>query len=53
LESVVVKDLYRAPNLPKEEYNLTLTFTYRAKDRTLTEDEAKGVHQKVLHAMMR
>ena len=48
LESVFVKDLYVAN---KDSYNLTLTFTYRAKDRTLTEEEAKKVHEKVLAQM--
>ena len=44
LESVTVKDLYSA----KESYNLTLTFTYRAPERTLTEQEVKPVHEKIL-----
>ncbi len=44
LESVTVKDLYSA----KESYNLTLTFTYRAAERTLTESEVKPVHEKIL-----
>jgi len=48
LESVFVKDLYAQG---KDTYNLTLAFTYRAKDRTLTEDEAKKVHEKVLAQM--
>ena len=48
LESVFVKDLYAQG---KDTYNLTLTFTYRAKDRTLTEEEAKKVHEKVLAQM--
>ena len=51
LESVVVKDLYQSPGSPKDTYNLTLTFTYRAKDRTLTDEEAKKVHEKVLAQM--
>ncbi len=53
LESVMVKDLYAGPDLPRDSYNLTLTFTYRAKDRTLTEDEAKAIHTKVSEALVR
>lgn len=49
LESVTVKDLYAA----KESYNLTLTFTYRAKEKTLTEEEVKPVHEKVLEGVGR
>ncbi|NOS67052.1 MAG: phenylalanine--tRNA ligase subunit beta [Candidatus Peribacteraceae bacterium] len=44
LESVTVKDLYSE----KDSYNLTLTFTYRAGERTLTEQEVKPVHEKIL-----
>lgn len=46
LEQVEVKDIYAASG--SDQYNLTLTFTYRAHDRTLTEEEAKQVHEKVL-----
>lgn len=48
LESVFVKDLYAASSSEKESYNITLTFTYRAKNRTLAEEEAKTAHEKVL-----
>ncbi|MDD5623332.1 MAG: phenylalanine--tRNA ligase subunit beta [Candidatus Peribacteraceae bacterium] len=47
LESVVVTDLYDGPPLQTGQYNLTLRCTYRAPDRTLTEEEAKREHQKV------
>lgn len=51
LESIDVIDLYTGKPLKEEEYNLTLRFTYRAKDRTLTEAEAQGVHEKVIAKM--
>lgn len=50
LESVVVRDLYAGKNLPSGAYSMTLRFTYRAADRTLTEQEAKTEHEKVLGA---
>ncbi len=50
LESVEVIDLYSGKPHPAGEYSLTLRFTYRADDRTLTEDEAKKAHDKVLKA---
>ncbi len=47
LESVAVHDLYSGAPLQENEYNLTLRCTYRAADRTLTEEEAKKAHQKI------
>lgn len=44
LESVTVHDIYEGKPLAADEYNLTLRFVYRAKDRTLTEGEAKTAH---------
>lgn len=46
LEEVVVQDLYQPPR--EENYRLTLRCVYRAKDRTLTEEEAKKAHEEVL-----
>lgn len=48
LEHVEVADLYHGKQHQPKEYNLTLRFTYRAPDRTLTEDEAKKEHEKLL-----
>ncbi len=52
LESVVVRDLYdgKTPGSDASSYSITLRFTYRAADRTLTEQEAKAEHEKVLGA---
>ncbi len=50
LESVVVQDLYAGKNVPSGAYSMTLRFTYRSADRTLTEEEAKKEHEKVLGA---
>ena len=47
LESAEIADLYTGSSLKSSEYNLTLRCTYRAKDRTLTEDEAKKEFSKV------
>ncbi len=48
LEAVSVHDLYAGKPLEKGSYNLTLRFVYRAKDRTLTEEEVKKEHGKAL-----
>jgi phenylalanyl-tRNA synthetase beta chain len=48
LESVDVQDIYEGKPLNTGEYNLTLRFVYRAKDRTLTEEEVKKEHGKMI-----
>jgi phenylalanyl-tRNA synthetase beta chain len=48
LESVEVVDLYKSPNHKPGASRATLRFTYRATEKTLTEDEAKREHEKVL-----
>ena len=47
LESVEAVDLHR----DEEHMNVTLRFTYRANDRTLTEEEVSPIHQKVLASL--
>lgn len=48
LEDVSVQDLYAGKPLTNGDYNLTLRFTYRSPERTLTDAEAKAAHEKVL-----
>ncbi len=48
LAEVSIADLYSGKPLKNDDYNLTLRFTYRAPDRTLTEEEAQRVHEKIL-----
>ncbi|PIR49655.1 phenylalanine--tRNA ligase subunit beta [Candidatus Peregrinibacteria bacterium CG10_big_fil_rev_8_21_14_0_10_54_7] len=48
LENVEVADLYGKDELGVQRYKLTLRCTYRAQDRTLKEEEAKKVHEKVM-----
>lgn len=47
LAEVSVVDLYDGPPLTKGQYNLTVRCTYRAPDRTLTEEEVKKEHAKL------
>jgi phenylalanyl-tRNA synthetase beta chain len=49
LESVEVVDTYQPQG--SASYNLTLRFTYRSKEKTLTEQEVKPEHQKVMSTM--
>lgn len=48
LEQAEIVDLFTGKPLERGIYNLTVRFTYRAPDRTLTENEALSAHQKVL-----
>ncbi len=50
LESIEVVDLYRGANHAAGASRATLRFTYRAAEKTLTEQEAKVEHSKVLRA---
>ena len=47
LESVDVADLYSGKPLSDHQYNVTLRCVYRAKDRTLTEEETKKEFAKI------
>ncbi len=47
LEEVAVIDVYRGKGIPEGEKSLTLRFVYRAKDRTLTDEEVNEIQEKV------
>ncbi|MFA6039716.1 MAG: phenylalanine--tRNA ligase subunit beta [Candidatus Peribacteraceae bacterium] len=47
LEKVEVVDLFSGKGLEERQFNLTLRFTYRTADRTLTEEEAQKAHAAV------
>ncbi len=48
LESVEVADIYAGKPLNASQYNVTVRCTYRSPERTLTEEEVKGEHEKIL-----
>jgi len=47
VESVNIFDLYRGTQIPAQKKSLTLAVTYRAPDRTLTEEEISSLHEKI------
>ncbi|MEK7218725.1 MAG: hypothetical protein AAB728_04640, partial [Patescibacteria group bacterium] len=51
LEKVEVVDLFSGKGMGERQFNLTLRFTYRASDRTLTEEEARKAHAAVTAAL--
>ncbi|OIO54739.1 phenylalanine--tRNA ligase subunit beta [Candidatus Peregrinibacteria bacterium CG1_02_54_53] len=51
LVDVSVVDLFAGSKLARGQYNLTVRCTYRASDRTLTEEEVKQEHAKIEKVM--
>lgn len=47
LDTVELFDEYRGKNVPQGQRSLAFSLTYRAGDRTLTDEEVDPVHQKV------
>ncbi|MCR5481819.1 MAG: phenylalanine--tRNA ligase subunit beta [Clostridia bacterium] len=48
LENVKLFDVYRGKQVAEGKKSVAFTLTYRASDRTLTDEEVSGVHAKVL-----
>ncbi|WP_242395006.1 phenylalanine--tRNA ligase subunit beta [Anaeromyxobacter oryzisoli] len=48
VEAVTLFDVYRGAPLPAGKKNLALAITYRAADRTLTDEEADRVHARIV-----
>ncbi|MDD2484884.1 MAG: phenylalanine--tRNA ligase subunit beta [Eubacteriales bacterium] len=51
LEDVALFDVYRGKQIAEGQKSVAFSLTYRAKDRTLTDDEVIKVHSKVLSAL--
>lgn len=51
LERVELFDVYRGKQVPEGKKSVAFALTYRAKDRTLTEQETMEVHGRVLAAL--
>ncbi|SFI80679.1 phenylalanine--tRNA ligase subunit beta [Thermoflavimicrobium dichotomicum] len=49
LESVRLFDVFTGEQIGKGKKNLAYSLVYRAKDRTLTDDEVQAVHDKVIN----
>ncbi|HAF59691.1 MAG TPA: hypothetical protein DCK81_00905, partial [Clostridiales bacterium UBA9856] len=53
LEKVELFDIYRGKQVPEGKKSVSFTLTYRASDRTLTDEEVNKVHESVLDALNR
>ena len=51
LTAVELFDQYQGKNVPQGERSLAFSLTYRAQDRTLTDEEIEPVHQKIRQAL--
>lgn len=51
LETVELFDVFRGQHVPEGQKSVAHAFTYRAADRTLTEAEVNGAHEKVTAAL--
>ncbi len=51
LEKVQLFDVYRGKQVAEGKKSAAFTLTYRDKNKTLTDEEVAGVHQKVLEAL--
>ncbi len=51
LESIDVFDVFRGGKLPPGKKSVALGMVWRAADRTLTDDEVNGLHEKLVQAL--
>jgi phenylalanyl-tRNA synthetase beta chain len=51
LESVSLFDVFRGKNIPEGRKSVAYAFTYRGKDRTLTEGDVNAAHEKVVEQL--
>jgi phenylalanyl-tRNA synthetase beta chain len=51
LESVELFDVFRGRNVPEGQKSLAYAFTYRAADKTLTDNDVNAAHAKVVEAL--
>ena len=51
LEEVALFDVYRGKQVPEGKKSVAFTLTYRAKDKTLTDQEVVDVHEGVLSSL--
>jgi phenylalanyl-tRNA synthetase beta chain len=52
VEKVILFDSYSGKQIPERKRSLAYSITYRAKDRTLTDEEVNQIHNKVIEALV-
>jgi phenylalanyl-tRNA synthetase beta chain len=48
IESIRLFDIYEGKPIPKGKKSLAFSIRYRAVDRTLTDEEVKGIHTNII-----
>jgi phenylalanyl-tRNA synthetase beta chain len=51
LESVELFDVFRGKNVPPGQKSMAYAFTYRSVERTLTDAEVNGAHEKLVEQL--
>jgi phenylalanyl-tRNA synthetase beta chain len=51
LEAVELFDIFRGKNVPSGEKSMAYAFTYRSPERTLTDNEVNGAHEKLVEQL--
>ncbi|NUU99447.1 phenylalanyl-tRNA synthetase subunit beta [Marinitoga sp. 1154] len=51
VEEIKIFDIYKGKNIDEGKLSLTITVTYRAKDRTLTDDEVNVIAKKTIEEL--
>ena len=51
LEAVDLFDVFRGKGIPEGQKSLAYSFTYRAADKTLTDADVNGAHEKVVESL--
>ncbi len=53
IEDVQLFDLYKGEHVPNGQKSIAVRIRYRLNDRTLTDDEVTGLHQRVITALIK
>ncbi len=53
MENVEIFDVYAGKPIPEGKKSIAIRFTYRAKDRTLSDDEVNTVHQPLVEELLK
>ena len=51
LEKVEMFDVYKGKQVPEGHKSIAYSLTYRAEDRTLTDDEVSSIHHKIIQEL--
>lgn len=53
IESAIIFDLYKGASIPLGQKSLAVRIRYRSPDKTLTDDQVSGFHQRVVNSLIK